>query len=67
MRKCVVEHDNKLYYCSVIKENPWPEKKESSYLNLMKNYHQNYKNQKTSLEIHIKECGLKKKTWYLNK
>lgn len=23
--------------------------------------------QKTSLEIHIKECGLKKKTWYLNK
>lgn len=30
-------------------------------------YQQNYKNQKTSLEIHIKECGLKKKTWYLNK
>lgn len=27
MRKCVVEHDNKLYYCNVIKENPWPEKK----------------------------------------
>lgn len=27
MRKCVVEHDNKLYYCNIIKENPWPEKK----------------------------------------
>lgn len=27
MRKCVVECDNKLYYCNIIKENPWPEKK----------------------------------------
>lgn len=24
---CVVECDNKLYYCNIIKENPWPEKK----------------------------------------
>lgn len=45
MRKCVVECDNKLYYCNIIKENPWPEKKrESSYLNLMKNYYQNCRN-----------------------
>ena len=27
MRKWVVECDNKLYYCNIIKENPWPEKK----------------------------------------
>ena len=27
MRKCVVECDNKLYYCNIIKENHWPEKK----------------------------------------
>lgn len=32
MRKCVVEHDNKLYYCNVIKENPWPEKKKGIFL-----------------------------------
>lgn len=67
MRKCVVECDNKLYYCNIIKENPWPEKKESSYLNLMKNYYQNCRNQKISSEIHIEECGSKKKIYYLNK
>lgn len=33
----------------------------------MKNYYQNCRNQKISSEIHIEECGSKKKIYYLNK
>lgn len=32
MRKCVVEHDNKLYYCNVIKEKILGPKKKGIFL-----------------------------------